>query len=419
MELKFYYKEKYPEYEMYKELINKMEKMSDNFYSLDKVFYSKYNYSLMKKYQNSKIAVINEMFKEIISYFPNLNNNACAIYLNGSYARGNITSGSDIDLTFYFKKKDISKYQTTIYLIRYAISVMLRVNIVHVHSFTKNFITEYRKDNNLVIKDPELETKIFWTSTNNCLDISYPKNQMIAEREICEISSLKDFKSLTTLYKNQLKKLHPKEWIYTHECIHITDNSFSADKLIKKLDTMYNKKERIGALNNIRREIQELIEITENYYDELKKSDKIELASYNMIGKRKVTMLVHSFATYLRWYYIDSNLKNIPTTLNLDILFNYETSLIDKKAIDRINKSYYYFRYVISKVEIWAKKYDHHYEHRSDEIIKKNIMISEYKKLWKVDCDPIKKQIKSYSRLMTNIKHALQIINRHLNMNHI
>ena len=162
-----------------------------------------------------------------------------------------------------------------------------------------------------------------------------------------------------------------------------------------------------------------MIEITENYYDELKKSDKIELASYNMIGKRKVTMLVHSFATYLRWYYIDSNLKNIPTTLNLDILFNYETSLIDKKAIDRINKSYYYFRYVISKVEIWAKKYDHHYEHRSDEIIKKNIMISEYKKLWKVDCDPIKKQIKSYSRLMTNIKYVLQIINRHLNMNHI
>lgn len=210
MKLQFYYDKENPSYEPYQKLIEKTRKMSDDFYSLDDVFYSKSNYDLIKKYEKHKMIIIDKMFKEINSYFPHLKTEACAIYLNGSYARGNITAGSDVDLTFYFGKKDASKYQSTIYLIRYAIATMLKVNVVH----------------------------------------------------------------------------------------------------------------------------------------------------------------VHSFATYLRWYYIDNNLENVPITLNLDELFNYKYSIVNNRIID---KSYCYFRFIISRIEIWAKKYNHHFEHRSNETIEKKI----------------------------------------------
>ncbi len=410
MKLQFYYDKENPSYETYQKLIEKMRKMSDDFYSLDDVFYSKYNYDLIKNYEKHKMIIINKMFKEIISYFPNLKTEACAIYLNGSYARGNITAGSDVDLTFYFDKKDVSKYQSTIYLIRYAIATMLKVNVVHVHSFTKNFITEYRKMNNLIISDVELKTKIIWLSTNEHFNISYPKNQMIAEREVCEISSIKDLDSLKKIYNKQLEKLHPKEWIYTHKPIYITNNSFSIDKIINTLDATYNKEQRAKSLINIKKEIYCLIENIDKYYNELKISDTINLANYNMIGKRKVCMMVHSFVTYLRWYYIDNNLENVPTTLNLDELFNYKYSIVNNTIIDNVNKSYCYFRFLISRVEIWAKKYNHHFEHRSNEIIEKKEIITEYKNLWHNDYCPIDEQVDSYNNLVYSIKYALKVL---------
>ena len=410
MRLKFNYNESKPTYNEYNKLIVKMRKMTNQFYSLDCLFYSPYNYDKMKHYEKKKIEIINQMFKIIIAYFPSLSNTPCAIYLNGSYARGNITSGSDIDLTFYFNEKDISKYQPTIYLIRYAIANMLNINIVHVHSFTKNFITEYRKENNLIIKDPTLETKIIWKNTNNCLEIKYPKNQMIAEREFCEINSIKNFELLKKLYENQLKNLHPKEWIYTHKYIHITDKNFDIDYLIKVLDNNYNNCQKNIALSNIKEEINDLIKITNNYYNSLNKTDVIELANFNMIGKRKVSMLVHAFATYLRWYYISNNLSNIPITLNLDDLFNYKTNLVDKKQINAISNSYCYFRYLISKIEIWAKKYNHHFEHRSKEIIYKSKLTSEYKEIWNSNYSPINEQVKAYRNLISNIEYMLEQI---------
>ena len=408
MKLKFYYNESKPTYTEYNELIEKMKKMTNQFYKLDYLFYSPYNYEKMKNYEKKKLEIINQMFEVIISYFPSLSTTSCAIYLNGSYARGNITSGSDIDLTLYFNEKDISKYQSTIYLIRYAIANMLNVNIVHVHSFTKNFITDYRKENNLIINDSTLKTKIIWTKTNEILKITYPKNQMIAERETCEINSIKNFDLLKELYENQLKRLHPKEWIYTHKNIHITDKYFDISKLIKELDNKYINEQNNIALDNIKKEINDLIKLTNKYYNSLNKTERLELANFNMIGKRKVTMLIHAFATYLRWYYISNNLSNIPITLKLDDLFEYKTDLIDKETITIIRKSYCYFRYLISKIEIWARKYNHHFEHRSKEIIKKSKFTREYKEIWNNNYSPINEQIKTYRNLITNIEYILK-----------
>lgn len=151
------------------------------------------------------------MFKKIIKNFPKLNDVPCAIYLNGSYARKSITANSDLDLTFFFNENNICNYQSLIYLIRNAIATMFDVNVVHVHSFTKNFTTEYRKANNLVVTDQHLETKITWKKTGDIYNINYPENQMMPEREICEITSIKDIKSLKNLFENKIKKYEPKE----------------------------------------------------------------------------------------------------------------------------------------------------------------------------------------------------------------
>lgn len=230
---------------------------------------------------------------------------------------------------------------------------------------------------------------------------------MIPEREICEISSIKDIDSLTQLFLNQLDNFHPKEWMYTHECIHITDNSFSIEELIKKLDKTYNNEERKKALSNIKNEIEDLLIKISKYYNELESYNEIELTSYNMIGKRMVTTLVHTFATYLRWFYIDNELNNIPLTLNLDVLFNYENNLIDKEIIDNINETYCYFRFLISRIEIWTKKYNHHFEHRSKEVVKKEVLNSEYKELWGAKYSPVPEQVEAFKNISQNIKEAL------------
>ncbi len=409
MKIRFYYKEPNPSYHKYQELLLKMKDISKDFKHKDVVFKKTYDYKLMKKYEKDKMNIIKEVFNIIISYFPILNKIPCAIYLNGSYARRNITAGSDMDLTFYFNKSDVSRFQPLVYLIRNAISVVFDVNVVHVHSFTKNFTTEYRKNNNLVVNDKELNTTITWMKSGKSFVIDYPYDQMIPERELCEISSIKNIEDLHDLFLNQLKKYYPKEWIYTQERIHISDDKFSVENLLKEMDKKYTKSNQEKALLNIKEGINNLIIEINNYYNDLENKDEFDLASFNMIGKRKLTLLVHSLATFLRWYYINNNLKDVPLTLNLDNLFGYSNNnIINQGLIDDINEAYCYFRYLISRVEIWAKKYKHHYEHRSKEIIKKELFNNEYNSLWHNNYLPIKEQAMVVYKIIELIKKIVK-----------
>lgn len=173
--------------------------------------------------------------------------------------------------------------------------------------------------------------------------------------------------------------------------------------MIKKLDTQYSNKEIKIVLSNTRKEIEKLLnEITE-YYNNLNECNEIELSKFNMIGKRKVMMLVYCFAVYLRWFYIYNNLKNVPKMLNLELLFNYENNLIKQKNIESLKQSYNYFRFLISRIEIWTRKYNHHFEHRSTEIVTKEKLNKEYKQLWKNKYSPLEEQINTFEKISKNI----------------
>lgn len=63
MRLKFNYNESKPTYNEYNKLIVKMRKMTNQFYSLDCLFYSPYNYDKMKHYEKKKIEIINQCLK--------------------------------------------------------------------------------------------------------------------------------------------------------------------------------------------------------------------------------------------------------------------------------------------------------------------------------------------------------------------
>lgn len=405
MKLKLFYNGTSPSLQEYNVLLRKMKQMSMDYFYLDKMLNSDYSIDLMITYENKKRELILKMFKEILSCFSILNSIPCAIYLNGSFARRSLTSGSDVDLTFYFNEEDISKYQSLIYLVRNAIANMLNVSTMHVHSFTKNFTTEFRKMNNLVVTDQSLTTEIIWPSNEKYV-IEYPINQMAAEREICEISSIKNIKSLEELYVNQLKKIHPKEWVYTHELIFCSDKSFSIENLIIKLDLMYSKVEIKKVLLNIKEELDLLLKEIIDYYTKLETEKQIDLASFNMIGKRKVAMMFYSFMTYIRWYYIYNGKTNVPVTLDLVSFFNYKSDLIDSKVLNDINKDYYYFRFLISRIEIWVKKYNHHFEHRSMEVIDKDVLCKEYSELWKTKYSPIDEQ----KRIVMQLNNKINII---------
>lgn len=165
---------------------------------------------------------------------------------------------------------------------------MFNTNIVHVHSFTKNFTTKYRKENNLIELDQELETTIEWEESKEKLSIQYPSNQMIPERETCEITSIKCIEDLTTLIKDKLTNYNPKEWMYTHECIYKTNDSFDIKKIIKKLDSIYEDEIIEEKLKLIKMEIKNLENEIKIYHEDLKNNNNIILADFNMIGKRKV-----------------------------------------------------------------------------------------------------------------------------------
>ena len=409
MKMKFKYKEDLPTLEEYNILLRKLKKMSKEYFSIDEMINSNYSNDLMIKYESEKRKIINKMFKEIISCFSILNKISCAIYLNGSFARRSITTNSDVDLTFYFNKKDIEKYQPLVLLFRNAIATMLNVSTMHVHSFTKNFTTEYRKENNLVIYDKDLNIEIVWPNNEKYI-IDYPSNQMAAERETCEITSIKNIKLLEELYINQIKKYHPKEWVYTHDLIYINKKSFSIEKLITKLDSIYTKKDIENVLLNIKNEVNDLLEEITTYYKKLEKEEQIVLADFNMIGKRKVTMMFYAFMTYMRWYYIYNDKDDIPRNIDLVSFFNYNSFLVNQDKLIDIYNDYNYFRFLISRVEIWTKKYNHHYEHRSKEVVSKDVFYKEYKELWQEIELPLEEEIKIILNLKQNINIFLKTL---------
>lgn len=403
---KFVYNEMEPNYNSYINLLKTLEKMSEEFYKLDDIFYSPYNYQKLLEYERQKKQKVLEMFKIIIDNFPILNKIPCAIYLNGSYARNSITARSDLDLTFYFEKNDVDKYKTLVYLIRYAISKMFNVNIVHVHSFTKNFTTKYRKENNLVEYDENLETDIIWNITGDKLKIDYPKNQMITEREICEITSIKCIDDLFDIIKKRLNENNPKEWMYTYECMHMTDDTFEIDTFIKKLDKIYNSEIIEKFLINIKDEIFSLSNELKLYFDELKLSNNIKLCDFNMYGKRKVTLLINTFAIYLKWYYIYNDNYDFIGALDIKKILSYNGIF----NINKIKENYYYYKYLLSRIEIWCSKLNHHYEHRSKEIVSKNNVEEEYIDMWNSNYNVIEEQINTFVDMNDEIIKLLNFI---------
>lgn len=403
----FFYNELEPDYNSYIKLLKKLENKSKKFYELDSFFYEPYNYQKLINYEKRKKKMVLEMFKMIIDNFSILNKVPCAIYLNGSYARNSITARSDLDLTFYFKKSDIEKYKTLVYLIRYAISKMFNVNIVHVHSFTKNFITKYRKENNLVEWDQNLDTDIIWTSSFKKLKIDYPKNQMVTEREICEINSIKCIDDLFNLIDKRLNDYIPKEWMYTYECVYINNNDFDIDCKIKLLDISYDNKSIEKFLGNIENEIFNLSNEIKLYFDELNISDYIELSKFNMYGKRKVSLLVNTFVIYLKWYYIYNNNYNFVGNLDINELLNYSSDF----PLDKIKEYYYYYKYLLSRIEIWSVKFNHHFEHRSNEVINKEEFENEYRSIWKNDYNEIGEQTITFKKLNTEIIKFFDFVN--------
>ena len=100
------------------------------------------------------------------------------------------------------------------------------------------------------IYDKDFSVEVVWPNKERYI-VKYPSNQMAAERETCEITSIKNIKLLEELYIKQKKKYHPKEWVYTHDLIYTNKKSFSIEKLITKLDSIYTKKEIEKSLLNI------------------------------------------------------------------------------------------------------------------------------------------------------------------------
>lgn len=397
MKWHFKYNENKPSYDEYNKLLEKINEKSKLFFALNNIFKNPYNYDDLVKYDKAKKKIVYEMFNDIIKCFSNIENIPCAIYLNGSYGRGSITAKSDLDITIYFKKEDITKYQTLVYLIRYAMSKMINQNIVHVHSFTKNFTTKYRKENNLVVSDEELETTIEWNGTKEKLIINYPSNQMIPEREICEITSLKCMEDLETLIKNKLIKSKPKEWMYTHECIYKSDDSFDVNNLIRKLDSIYDEEMIKEKLMLLKEEIFEIKNSIKDYFYSLNNNERIVLSDFNMYGKRRVFLLINTILIYLRWYYI-LNKRDVSETLNVIDMLNDNNDLINEDLLKNLKNNFYYYKYIISRLEIWTMEYKHYFSHRSREVINKEQLYNEYYHLWNNNYNPIDEQMRIFNR---------------------
>ena len=95
---------------------------------------------------------------------------------------------------------------------------------------------------------------------------------------------------------------------------------------------------------------------------------------------------------------------NLKAFKNKEENLNYENNLIKQKNIESLKQSYNYFRFLISRIEIWTRKYNHHFEHRSTEIVTKEKLNKEYKQLWKNKYSPLEEQINTFEKISKNIK---------------
>lgn len=152
-------------------------------------------------------------------------------------------------------------------------------------------------------------------------------------------------------------------------------------------------------MTNIEDEIFNLSKELKLYFNELKLSNNIKLCDFNMYGKRKVTLLINTFSTYLRWYYIYNGNYDFIGHLDIEKILNYN-NIFD---IKKIKEKYYYYKYLISRIEIWSVKYNHHFEHRSKETITKGIINKEYYDLWNNNYDVIEEQINTFDNMNNEI----------------
>ena len=64
----------------------------------------------------------------------------------------------------------------------------------------------------------------------------------------------------------------------------------------------------------------------------------------------------------------------------------------------------------MSRIEIWAVKFNHHFEHRSKEIVTKRIIKKEYYDMWKNDYNEIEEQINTFNDMNNEIINLLNSI---------
>ena len=194
--------------------------------------------------------------------------------------------------------------------------------------------------------------------------------------------------------------------MYTYECIHMTNDSFDIDSKIKNLDKSYNSQIIKKFLINIKKEILSLSNELKLYFDELKLSNEIKLGDFNMNGKRRVTLLINTFATYLKWYYTYNNNYDFIGSLDVEKILDYNSVF----NIDKIKENYYYYKYLLSRIEIWAVKFNHHFEHRSKETVTKKIIKKEYHDMWENYYNEIEEQINTFNDMNNEIINLLNSI---------
>ena len=407
-----YYIDSTPSLQEYRELLVKMESLSLEYRAVNEILRQKYTPDLLISFEKAKREIIDCMMQSVLLVFPELKRIPCAIYLNGSYARGSITAGSDLDILFLLDRENVDSYQGQIYLIRNAIAKVFGVSVVHIHSFMKNFTTESRKSNGNCILDQELTAVVTWKNTGETFCVNYPSNQSMAEREMCEYLSVKDWDSFCETMKTKMNTT-TAEWMYSFRRIYHNKDKFDAEAYIRQMEQRGNEYIMNHLFRSNRQLLAEVHDIM-RYMNELEMNQIINLADFCSYGKRRVLSAVHNLlAQYRRGQRCVSREVNLDGSL---VIRRYIQALTRDRCVGKliayIGEKYNLYRYLISRHEIALSTYNHHFEHRSKESIEKAALSQEYCICWGTGNDDLSQLIRTAKEILRYVEFVLILLGK-------
>ena len=398
-----------PSYSQFCELMSKMDLYAERLKNVNVLLEENYSHKLMLQYDSEKCLVVAEALEAILQYFPQFRLIPCAIYLNGSYARRSLTVGSDLDITFLIDEDFLQQTQGTILQVRMAIARVFNMNVVHIHSFSKNFINEFMKKASIKnISDGV--AYLAWPYESKIYDILPGEEDDMTKREICEYLSTRSWTSFCNTMQSKMN-MKCDEWMYSFEQVFRSVDCYDVEDFVRCQEKylLKTKTYLLQALDNLS-ETEKMLESITQVVKGFDKADFIPLASFSLNLKKRIRTVISRLL--IAYHRLEMSKGNDMGLLNIERYFEYSQKNSNeplRSLFLELSSAFNRYRYIISRIEIAIQEKGLRVANRSIGGITRKNFVEEYNIRWKTEGDVFENLFECFYELSIGTKTVSQI----------